>query len=258
MNKKPPSVFIRILSVWKRHQQCYFKHLIANGLPPFMEPVLFIFAIGFGLGKYIDKIEGMNFAAYIAPAMMATSSFYTASFETTFGTFIRMEYQKTYQNILSSPVTFRDIYWGELFWCGTKGFVFSLCVLLVISLFGLVKYPYALLTPFIGFVNAVVFGMLGFFVTGFVKDINNFNIYFTGILTPMFFFSETFFPVSSMPAFMQNIANFIPLRHCVVLMRSLSNNIFDCSLLYNFIMLIVLAIPFGVYSYFKLQRRMIV
>ena len=152
---------------------------IANPLLWIGVSLFFILALGFGLGKYITEMEGLTFTAFIAPAMMATSSFYTAAFETTYGTFIRMEYQKIYHNILSTPVTFLDIYIGELLWCGTKGFMFSSCVLLVISLFGLVKYPFALFTPLIGFINAVIFGIIGFFVTSFTRNINNYNLFCT-------------------------------------------------------------------------------
>ena len=64
-------------------------------------------------------------------------------------------YQRVYANILSAPITFFDLYVAEILWCGTKGFLFSLGVLMVISVFGLVQYPLSLLTPFIGFLNAV-------------------------------------------------------------------------------------------------------
>ena len=74
MNKVPSSIR-RISAVWRRHQRSSFKHLIANGLPPFMEPLMFILALGFGLGKYISEMEGLSYVAFIAPAMMATSSF---------------------------------------------------------------------------------------------------------------------------------------------------------------------------------------
>ncbi len=253
-----PSFIRRVLSVWRRHQKTYFKSLIANGLPPFLEPLLFILAMGFGLGRYISEMEGLSYVAFIAPAMMATSSFYTAAFETTYGTFVRMEYQKTYHNILSTPVKFRDLYLGELLWCGTKGLMFSACVLLVIALFGLVQFPFALLTPFVGFINAAAFATVGFFVTGFTKNMNNFNLFFTGFLTPMFFFSGTFFPLKELPAFFQKIAYALPLTHSVILMRSLSNNILNVKLLLHLLILCLIALPFGFFSYYKLKNRMIV
>jgi lipooligosaccharide transport system permease protein len=255
---RPPGAFRRILAVWSRHRRCYFKHLLANGLPPFLEPLLFIFAMGFGLGRYVSEMEGMSFIAYIAPAMMATSSFYTASYETTYGTFIRMEYQKTYFNILATPVTFRDLFFGELLWCGTKGFMFSACVLGVISCFGLVEYPPALLTPFVGFLNAVAFGALGLFVTGFTRSINNFNLYFTGFLTPMFFFSGTFFPVSELPASFQKIAVCLPLTHTVALMRGLAVGRVHVALLSNLLLLVLIPLPFMWAAFRMLRQRMIV
>jgi lipooligosaccharide transport system permease protein len=254
---KPPSFFRRVFAVWYRHQKCYMKHLVANGLPPFMEPLLFLFALGIGLGKYIASMEGMSFMSFIAPAMMATTSLFTASFETTYGAFVRLEYQKTYHNILSTPVTFRDIYIGELLWCGSKGFLFSLSVLIVISLFGLVQYPLGLLTPFVGFFNAIAFGIIGFFVTGFVRNINNFNLYMTGVLTPVFYFAGTFFPLEQMPPAVQKVAQAIPLTHAVIIMRSLAQNQCDVSLLWHFFLILAIPLPFVFFSYRTLRRRLI-
>ncbi|MFH1761534.1 MAG: ABC transporter permease, partial [bacterium] len=155
------------------------------------------------------------------------------------------------------PVTFRELYIGELLWCGTKGFMFSFCVLFVISCFGLVQYPLALITPFFGFLNAVVFGIIGFFVCGLTKNINNFNLYFTGILTPMFFFSGTVFPITELPLFFQRIAWMFPMTHTVTLMRSCTTNNFHWGLLLHMGFLLLIAAPFAVFSYRRLKRRII-
>jgi lipooligosaccharide transport system permease protein len=232
--------------------------LIPNALPPFLEPLLYVLAIGYGLGQYLPDLEGLPYIVFLASGMMATSSVYSASLETTYGTFIRLEYQKVYANLLATPITFKELYLGELLWCGTKGFFFSLAVLLVFTGFGLVTYPMALFTPVIGFLNACVFGILGIFVTSFVHNINNFNLYFSGFITPIFFFSGTFFPLTQLPDVLQKVALFIPLTHSVVLMRALSTNQFSSSLWVHVLWLVGLSLPFVFVGYRKLKNRLIV
>ena len=260
MSKKtsPPNFWKRVFAVWYRHQKCYCKDLIANALPPFLEPLLYVLAIGYGLGQFVPDVEGLRYAVFLAPGMMATSSVYSATFETTYGTFIRLEYQKVYANLLATPITFKELYLGELLWCGTKGFFFSLAVLLVLTGFGLVTYPLAILTPLVGFVNAVAFGILGMFVTSVTRNINNFNLYFSGFITPIFFFSGTFFPLTQMPDVFQKTALAIPLTHTVLLMRALTTDRFSPGLCFHLLWLLGLSLPFAFLGYRNLKNRLIV
>lgn len=250
-----PGTVKRIMAVWNRHRSCYVKQLLANGLPPFMEPLFFILALGSGLGKHITELDGLSFAEFLAPAMMATSSFYTASFETTYAAFLRMDHQHTYHNILASPVRFKELYIAEILWCATKGFFFSSAVLLVIACFGLVSSWLALLCPFAGAVNAAVYASMGLSVTSVTRNINNYNLYFTGILTPMFFFSGTFFPLADLPDILQLPALVIPLTHSVKIMRALCTGRISLMLLVSFLSLFIIALPFILFSYKKLKKR---
>ncbi len=253
----PPYFLKRVFAVWYRHQKCYCKDLIPNALPPFLEPLLYLLAIGYGVGQYLPDMEGLRYVVFLAPGMMATSSVYSATLETTYGTFIRLEYQKVYANLLATPITFKELYLGELLWCGTKGFLFSIAVLLVLTGFGLVTYPLALLTPIVGFLNACVFGILGMFVTSIVYNINNFNLYFSGFITPIFFFSGTFFPLIQLPEVLQKVALMIPLTHTVILMRALTTNHFPPNLWIHLLWLVGLSLPFAFLGYRNLKNRLI-
>jgi lipooligosaccharide transport system permease protein len=259
MNKfTRPSFLARVFAVWKRHRVCYCKDLLPNALPPFLEPLLFVLAIGYGLGAFIPDVDGLSYVMFLAPGMMATSSVYSASFETTYGTFIRMEYQKVYANILASPVAFRELYLGELLWCGTKGFFFTAAVLSVLALFDLTKGLPSLLAPFVGFLNAIAFGAIGFCVTSLTRNINNFNLYFSGFITPIFFFSGTLFPLGQLPETLQKAAQAIPLTHSVALMRAATTDRLDATLLWNLLWLLLIPLPFAILGYRNLKRRLIV
>lgn len=133
-----PCFLRRLYSVWYRHVRVYNKHLISNGFPPFVEPLFFISGIGLGLGNYVGLIEQTPYLLFLAAGMLAPSSMFTAAFECTFGTFIRLEFDKAYDGMISSSLTVTDIFVGEMLFAGTKGFFFTLAVLIVFTIFGLI------------------------------------------------------------------------------------------------------------------------
>ena len=104
-----PPLYKRLFSVWYRHMRVYGQHIFSNGFPPFFEPLIFLAGVGLGLGKYIDPINGQPYVLFLAIGLLMTSSMWTAFFECTFGTFIRMEFQKTYDGMLAAPITANNL-----------------------------------------------------------------------------------------------------------------------------------------------------
>lgn len=198
----------------------YTKNLIANGLPPFLEPLIFLSAIGLGLGKYINAMNGVPYISFLAAGLLVTTAMFTASFECSFGTYIRLEFDKAYDGMLSAPITVNDLLIGEILWAGTKGFFFSLSVLIIVSAFGVLPIESSIAAPFIGFLTAIMFASISLFITSFVKDINQFNFYFTGFISPMFFFSGVVFTLDHFPKVIQYISEILPLTHSVRLVRA--------------------------------------
>jgi lipooligosaccharide transport system permease protein len=218
-NELYPSLASRLGSVWYRHFRTYTKDIVSNGFPPFMEPLIFLAGMGLGMARYVPDLIGMSYLQFLATGLLMTSSMFTAAFECTFGTFIRLEFDKTYDGMLAAPLTVSDLMMGEALWAGTKGAFFSFAVLVIISAFGIVDFGSALLTPVIGFFNGFLFAAIGLLVTSFVKNINHFNFFFTGLLSPMFMFCGTIFPISNLPAPLRVVAEFLPLTHPVRLGR---------------------------------------
>jgi lipooligosaccharide transport system permease protein len=249
---RPPSLFSRLYSVWYRHFSVYTKYLISNGFPAFFEPLFFLTGIGLGLGKSIGLIDGTEYIVFLATGIIIPPSMFTASFECTFGTFIRLEFDKVYDGMLSASITAEDLLIGEMFFAGTKGLFFSSAVLTVISI-----SPMAVFSPLIGFCTAFMFAALSLFITSFVNNINHFNFYFTGLLTPMFFFSGIVYPLSNLPEFMQYIAEIFPLTHVARLVRAFCFNSFNISLLLDVLYVIVFTLLFGFLAVKKLKKRLI-
>lgn len=231
----PPSVAVRLRAVWLRHWLVYRSTLVANSLPAFAEPVLFLVAIGLGLGQFIEVTfkGGIPYGAFMGPGVLGFTAMFTAVFETTFGTFVRLVYQKTYAAMICTPLTARDCFLGELVWCGTKGFAFSIIVGIVYLIFGALSgagaagswfhllHWTAIFVPIIGFITAFLFGAFGLLITARIQNLNNFNFFLTGVITPMSYFSGALFPVDSLPSSIAWIPYVLPLFHATEINRFL-------------------------------------
>ena len=253
-----PNIYNRVYSVWYRHVRVYTKNLISNGLPPFLEPLLFLAGIGIGLGKYITQMNGVPYILFLASGLLVTSSMFTASFECTYGTYIRMEFDKVYDGILGAPISVYNLIIGEILWAGTKGLFFSFAVLCVIWIFGIISYPLSILAPLVGFLTGVIFSVAALLITSFVKNINQFNFFFTGFLSPMFFFSGVVFPVENLPKFTRPIVELVPLTHSVRLVRAfcIGGN-WDIILLWDICYMVLFISIVGYFAIIRLKKRMI-
>ena len=253
-----PSLAQRLFSVWYRHVRVYTKNLVSNGLPPFLEPLLFLAGVGLGLGRYItESMEGLSYIEFLGTGLLMTAAMFTAAYECTFGTFIRLEFEKVYDGMLAAPITVNDLILGEILWAGTKGFFFTFAVLCILTVFRIVQMPESLLTPLVGFVTGMMFATLSLWVTSYVKTINHFNFYMTGIISPMFFFSGVVFPVSNLPASIRWVAEILPLTHSVRLARAISTGDYSLSLLGSLAYAILFAAVTGWLAIRPLRRRLI-
>ena len=216
-----PTFFQRIGGVWYRHIRVYSSSLFSNALPPFLEPLIFLAGLGIGIGQFVPDIGGVSYTLFLASGLVVTSAMYTASFECTYETFVRLEFDYIYDGMLGAPLSTRDVILGELLYVGTKGFFFSLAVLVILWILGIVRYPWSIAAPLVGFMVGLMFGALSLIITSFVKNMSHFNFYFTGLLSPMFFFSGVVFPLESLPQGLRVVAEIIPLTHGVRLARAL-------------------------------------
>ncbi|MGA2172790.1 MAG: ABC transporter permease [Sedimentisphaerales bacterium] len=253
-----PPLAHRLFSVWFRHMRVYTNNIFSNGLPPFLEPLLFLAGIGLGLGKYITQsMEGLKYIEFLGTGLLMTSAMFTSSFECTFGTFIRMEFEKVYDGMLAAPITVNNLIIGEMLWAGTKGLFFSFAVLCILSIFGIVSLPRCLLAPLVGFITGLMFSTIGMLVTSFVKTINHFNFYLTGFISPMFFFSGVVFPISNLPAYIRPIAEIVPLTHSVRLVRAVCTHQYPPHLLLDLLYIVAFILIIGFFAVKRLKKRLV-
>jgi lipooligosaccharide transport system permease protein len=188
----------------------------------FAEPALYLVAMGFGLGAFVPEIHGQPYIRFIAPGIIASSSVFAAVYECTYGTYIRMTFQKTFDAILSTPVNLDDLVAGELIWGATKSVIFGVTITIVVTLFGLVDSPLIILAiPFV-FLCGLIFAQLSVMFAAVVPGIDFFSYFYTLFMTPLFLFSGIFFPLDTLPPVVAKIAFFTPLYHLVNVCRALS------------------------------------
>lgn len=198
-----------------RHLIIYKQDLIANMAPTLIDPVLFIVAFGMGLGAYVTDVGGMDYLHYMAPGLAITTALFTAFFETSYGFYVRMEFEYIYKAMLTTPIGVNELICGEFMWVGLKGAFMSTGVSLVLLAFGLVHWEFLFLIPFIGGFVALACGGLGFIASSMVKNINQFQTIYALLISPMFFFSGVFYPLDGLPSAARFAANFNPLYHGV-------------------------------------------
>jgi lipooligosaccharide transport system permease protein len=187
-----------------------------------VEPALYLVALGIGLGAFVKEINGVPYISFIAPGFIASSSMFAATYECTYGTYIRMTFQKTFDAILSTPVNLQDLVAGELMWGATKSMLYGTIIIIAISLFGLVDSPLIIFLIPVLFLSGLLFAELSIICAAIVPGIDSFNYYYTLFMTPMFLFSGIFFPLDPLPKIITYIAYFTPLYHLAVICRAFS------------------------------------
>lgn len=213
----------RVLRVWQRHWTVYTKLYKTSFALNFAEPALYLVAMGFGLGAFVQNINGVPYVNYIAPGIIASSSMFAAVYECTYGTYIRMTFQKTFDAILATPISLDDLVAGELVWGATKSVIFGITIMIVVALFGLIDSPLIVLSvPFI-FLCGLIFAQLSIMFAAVVPGIDSFSYFYTLFMTPLFLFSGIFFPLDSMPRVVSHLALLSPLYHLVTICRALSS-----------------------------------
>lgn len=209
----------RSLRVWQRNRDVFFK-LWRTEVPGFFaEPILILLAMGVGLGTYVAL--GQSYLEFIAPGIVAAYAMFSASSECTYGSFVRMKFQRTFDAIITTPVNMEDVVAGEIFWGATRSLLTTMAILIVIAAFGLVHSPWALLTIPLSVLAGLMFSSIALFFTSLSATIYTFNYYFTLFITPMFFFSGVFFPLDAFSPTVQKLCWISPLTPVANLSRAL-------------------------------------
>jgi lipooligosaccharide transport system permease protein len=193
----------------------------------FLSPALFLLAMGVGLGSYVNQggggaALGVPYLVFLAPGLLAATVMQTASFEATFPIMGGFVWQKRYLAMHATPIGPPEIALGQLAWIATRITLVGSIFVLVMVPFGAVQSPLILLAIPVATLTGLAFATPIAAYAATQKVMTSFNYIFRFAITPLFLFSGAFFPVESLPSFIQPIAWVTPLYHGVALSRSIA------------------------------------
>jgi lipooligosaccharide transport system permease protein len=244
--------------VWRRNIDVFLKTYKVNFFPPLLEPILYLVAFGYGLGTLIGTVQGLNYNLFIAPGLVAIAMMYGSFFECTYSSFVRMYYQKTFDAIITTPISIEEVIAGELLWGATRSVINSALVLAVVALFGLIASPLSILVPPVAFLSGLMFSSIAMCFTAIAPNIDFFNYPSFLFITPMFLLSGTFFPITNLPSQVQIAAQTIlPLTQVVNLTRGLMLGNIESYLLLSLVWIIVVTPVFFILSINLMKKRLI-
>lgn len=221
MNWQLPMIRRSALTIWRRNILVWRKLIGPAIVMNFGEPALYLLGLGFGLGFFIGEMADMPYMTFLASGIIASTAMTTSSFEGMYSVYTRMVPQNTYEAILTTPLDIDDILAGEMLWCGTKSVFSGLAILLVAALLGAVESWQALWTIPVVFLTGLCFAGPAIVMSAISPGYDFFNYYFVLAVTPMFILCGVFYPVSTLPEFMQSVVQILPLTHAVELTRPL-------------------------------------
>jgi lipooligosaccharide transport system permease protein len=197
-------------------------------LTGFLEPVFYLFSIGVGVGQLVTGFEfngeGIPYAVFVAPGMLAASAMNGALLDSTFNFFFKLKYEKLFDQMLATPLTTADVARGELVWSLLRGGTYSLAFLLVMVAMDLVGSWWAVLAAPAALLIGFAFGGACMALTTYMRSWQDFDYVTLGTL-PLFLFSATFFPITAFPTWLQWVVELTPLYRGVVLVRELTTGV---------------------------------
>lgn len=246
------------LQIVRRNWWVYRKDFFSNISPTISDPIMFLLFLGFGIGAMVTEIQGHKYTEFLAPGLTVSTALFTAFFESSYGFYVRMTFENVFKAVLTTPVSVKEIVLAEFIWVSIKGAVMVLGVGIVLALFGLAANPWLLpLLCVVGVLVALPCGAMGLLASCMVKNINQFQIVYSMIISPLFFMSGVFYPVESMPQGVRWVAEALPLVHGVEMARSIfwNQNIAQSFAIHGTV-LIVYALVLCPWSLYKVRKKL--
>jgi lipooligosaccharide transport system permease protein len=207
------------------------------------EPIFYLLGIGLGLGGIVREVplpDGrvVAYAAFVAPALVATAAMNGAVFETIFNVFFKLNYAKTYEGVLATPMGITEIAIGEMLWALMRAALYAVAMYVIMLFAGLVLSPLGILMVPAALLVAAAFAAAGLAGTSYLRTVNDFDVPMGLIVMPMFLFSGTFFPIDIYPLPIQIFMELTPLYHAISLIRGLSTGLLGFAQLWDFVYLV--------------------
>jgi len=255
-----PDVSYRAYRVWQRNRDVYLRLWKAEAIWPLAEPLITLLALGLGLGELITETElpgDQRYIEFIAPGILAVFPMWAAAGECGWGSFFRMENQRTYHAIIATPVSIEDVITGEVLWGATRGLISSVYIVAVLAAFGLLDSPMVLLAFPMAYISSFMFASISLSYTSVARSISSLNYFFALFITPQFWLGGVFFPLERLPEELQAAAWFVPATHVVDIYRGLVQGQLNLSHLGDLAWIGVVAAVFYYLALISMRRRLI-
>ena len=184
-----------------------------------IEPTIYLLAFGFGFGSLVSRVNGHSYVEFVGTGTVATAVLFSSVFPGMFSTFVKYQFQHTYDAILAAPVDCEELVTAEALWIATRAGIYGSVPLLVAIAFGLHARPSMLVVPGIAALTGFGWASFGILVAAVLKSIDNFSYVTSIVITPLFLVAGTYFPLSGLPEWAQVLGACNPLHHCVELVR---------------------------------------
>jgi len=252
-----PSWGIGTWLVWRRNF-LDFRYTLGAALSwIFVDPILMLSALGFGLGQFVQQINGQSYAQFIAPALLCTTGMFVSFFEGTYGVYTKLSRQNTYQSIILTPIGSDEIALAEIAWAASKAMASVLAVGIVTSTLHLTQ-PLYLGLPLL-YLAIFCWGMAAFSVwLATISPSYDWFVYFqSGLVMPMSLFCGTYFPIEQLPSQLLFVVYLLPLTHVLIPSRIFLNGGFEPIVLLSLGYLILFGVLFTNLASARLRRHLI-
>lgn len=216
---------LRWIPVWQRNVLVWVKLAGPAILGNFGEPLLYLLALGYGLGAFVQNMSELPYLVFLASGLVCSSAMSTSSFEGMYSAYTRMAVQNTWGAMLATPLSVADVVIGEAAWAATKSLISSTAIVLVAALLGAVSGIEALLVLPLVLLIGLCFGAMALVVTAVSRSYDFFLYYTTLFITPSLLIGGVFFPLERMPEPIQWLATMLPLTHAVEVVRPLMTDL---------------------------------
>ena len=250
----------RALKLVQHNFLAYQHHWVAF-VTGFFEPFFYLVGVGFGVGQFIDTVPygdlQLEYAAFVAPGLLAASTLNGALFDGFFSPFFRLNWQKTYDGIIATPVSISDIAVGEVLWALIRGTIYGAGFLIVMLLLGLVHSAWAVLALPAVMLSGGALSAGAMILTSITKQLSSLDKVMTLVVFPLFLFSGTFFPVALYPDYLRPVVQATPLYHSAALLRDLTTGQVSLFTVGHVVYLAAMFVIAGTIAIRLMRRRLI-
>lgn len=190
-------------------------------VPNLIDPLFYLIAMGFGVGAYLTNINGMSYTTFVITGLIGATAMTTATSEATVNAFIQYKIEKTYAAMLMTPINLQDIVIGQAIWSGVRAIIFGGIFWLVSLVISQTYNLYMLFIIPLLFLIGLIFGLIGLTFTYTAPSREFLNYYNTLVVRPLYMFSDTFFPIDSIPEIFRSLTWFSPLYHATNIIRAI-------------------------------------